>query len=75
MTSTEGLSALELQALKDFAGKNRKSTQRVTERLFDAGLIEVMQLGKPEFTEMPALLPTSITVKGQKLLDRLAGSK
>jgi hypothetical protein len=75
LTSTEGLSTQELQAFKDYAGKNRKSAQRVTERLFGAGLIEVMRLGKPESTEMPALLPTLITVKGLKLLDSLTGSK
>jgi hypothetical protein len=72
---TEGVSGLDLQALKDFAGKHRISEQRVTERLFDAGLIEVMRLGKPESTEEPALLPTFITAKGKKLLDKLAESK
>jgi hypothetical protein len=73
--SSEGLSALELQALKDFASKNRISAQRVTERLFDAGLIEVMRLGKPKSTEEPALLPAFITAKGKTLLDNLAESK
>ena len=69
--STEGLSGLELQALKDFAGKRRISTQRVTERLLDAGLIEVMRVGNPESTEEAALLPTFITAKGRRLLEGL----
>jgi hypothetical protein len=75
LTSTQGLSVLELQALRDFASKNRKSVQRVTERLFEAGLTEVMRLGKPESTEMPALLPTLITLRGHKLLDSLTENK
>lgn len=73
--SAEALSELELQALKDFAGKNRLSAQRVTERLLEAGLIEVIRVGNTESTEAPALLPTFITAKGKRLLDSLTESK
>ena len=72
--SIESLSGLELQALKDFAGHHRISAQRVTERLLDAGLIEVMRVGNIKSTEAPALLPTFITVKGKRLLESLAES-